>query len=49
MTENDTQTKLTEQEYEQRQERFRYTDLSHPVMQLLFNLQLNSNPPTTSE
>lgn len=49
MTEKDMQTELTEQEYQQRQERFRYTDLSHPVMQVLFNLQLNSNPSTPTE
>ena len=49
MTEKDTQPELTEQQREQRQERFRYTDLSHPVMQALFNMQLNSNQPTATE
>lgn len=35
-----SQPPLTEDELQQRQERFRYVDLDHPLMQLLFNLQL---------
>lgn len=36
------QTPLSEEELEQRRERFRYTDLSHPLMQTLLRLQLDS-------
>jgi len=38
-----TESHLTEQEIESRKELFRYTDLSHPVMQILFALQLDSS------
>ncbi len=42
MTENNTPQDLSEQEQTERKELFRYTDLSHPLMEKLFNLQLNS-------
>jgi len=32
---------VDQQETKARQELFRYTDLNHPVMQVLFNLQLD--------
>lgn len=35
-----SQPPLTDAEIKQREERFRYTDLSHPLLKLLFNLQL---------
>jgi hypothetical protein len=38
-----------QQETETRQELFRYTDLSHPVMQVLFNLQLDETTPSNLE
>jgi hypothetical protein len=31
---------LTAEQKTEREERFRYVDLSHPLMQMLFNLQL---------
>lgn len=40
MTEQN-QRELTEEQLAERKERFRYTDLSHPVMQVLFNMQLD--------
>ncbi|NOQ94614.1 MAG: hypothetical protein GQ547_08285 [Methylophaga sp.] len=36
MSENTSSTNLSEQEIETRKELFRYTDLTHPVMQTLF-------------
>lgn len=46
MTEHTSAT-LTEQENTDRKELFRYTDLSHPVMQVLFELQLDDpNSPS---
>lgn len=36
-----------QQEIAARQELFRYTDLNHPAMQILFNLQLDESPPPT--
>ena len=33
-------SELTEAEQAEREERFRYTDLNHPLMQVLFNMQL---------
>ena len=35
-----TQMPLTEQQREEREERFRYTDLEHPLMHVLFHMQL---------
>ena len=35
-----SQRPLTDDEKKQREERFRYTDLSHPLMQVLFQMQL---------
>ena len=49
MTEQTLPTELSEQEREQRQALFQYTDLSHPVMQTLFNLQLDLNNPLNTE
>jgi len=40
---------LTEQEIETRKELFRYTDLSNPVMQTLFDLQLDTTPSPITE
>ena len=36
------QIQLTEKELVKRQELFRYTDLSHPVIQTLLNLKLDN-------
>lgn len=47
MTESTVQKEMSEQEQEQRNELFRYTDLSHPLMQVLFNLKMN--PPSEAE
>jgi len=47
-----TDTDLTPQEDLQRkqlEELFRYTDLSHPVMQTLFDIQLNKITAETTE
>jgi len=38
-----------QQETKARQELFCYTDLSHPVMQVLFNLQLAQTTPSLLE
>ncbi len=38
-----------QQETKAQQELFRYTDLNHPVMQVLFNLQLDETTPSISE
>lgn len=35
-----SQSSLSEQELKKRQERFRYVDLNHPLMQVLFQMQL---------
>ena len=42
MSDNDTVQQMSEQEHADRQELFRYTDLTHPLMQVLFNLPLNA-------
>ncbi len=34
---------VKEEQDDPRQELFRYTDLSHPAMQVLFNLPLDTN------
>lgn len=39
--------KSEEELFLERKELFRYTDISHPLIQVLFNLQLNS--PTEAE
>ncbi|NQY26765.1 MAG: hypothetical protein HRT92_06250 [Piscirickettsiaceae bacterium] len=39
----------SEDELAQRQALFQYTDLSHPVMQALFNWQLESQEPIIME
>jgi len=44
-----TESNLTEQEHKARQELFRYTDLSHPVMQAMFDLQVESPTPVTED
>lgn len=38
-----------QQETETRHELFRYTDLNHPVMQVLFDLQLDETTLSTLE
>lgn len=45
----DENLSLQQQEIKVRQELFRYTDLSHPVMQVLFDLQLDKTTPSTLE
>lgn len=35
-----SQPTLSEQELKTREERFRYVDLNHPLMQVLFQMQL---------
>jgi hypothetical protein len=42
------QTQFSEKELVKRQELFRYTDLSHPVIQILLNLKLD-NPESTND
>ena len=42
MTVVNTHSERTEQQIEQRKELFRYTDLDHPVIQVLLDLQLDS-------
>jgi hypothetical protein len=37
------QTTLSEEERKKREERFRYVDLNHPLMQVLFNMQLSAD------
>ncbi len=37
------QTTLNEEERKKREERFRYVDLNHPLMQVLFNMQLSAD------
>lgn len=41
------QQKSEEEEFLERKELFRYTDVTHPLIQKLFNLQLNE--PTEAE
>ena len=40
MTEQNQNLQWSEEELEKRKELFRYTDLSHPVMQALFQFKL---------
>jgi hypothetical protein len=35
-----SQSPLSEKELKKRKERFRYTDLSHPLIQVLFHMSL---------
>lgn len=49
MTELNSSSILSKEELEARQELFRYTDLSHPVMNALFELQLDVPQSPTSE
>ncbi|MBL4638121.1 MAG: hypothetical protein JKY76_02035 [Proteobacteria bacterium] len=42
MNDNESFQQMSEQEQAERKELFRYTDLAHPLMQVLFNLQLNA-------
>ncbi|MFW5451200.1 MAG: hypothetical protein ACKE9I_06340 [Methylophagaceae bacterium] len=49
MTEQNSPAKLTEQQHEQRKQLFRYTDLDHPVIKVLFDLQLEDEDSQTSE
>lgn len=46
MSDNDTFQQMSEQEQAEREELFRYTDPAHPLMQVLFNLQLNAPSET---
>lgn len=47
MTENTTFRQMSEEEIAERKELFHYTDLSHPLIDILFNLQLT--PPSEAE
>jgi hypothetical protein len=48
MTENDTPKAMSEEElFLERKELFRYTDLSHPLIKLLFGLK--PIPPSEAE
>lgn len=49
MTELNSSSILSKEELEARQELFRYTDLAHPVMHVLFELQLDAAQSPTSE
>jgi hypothetical protein len=44
-----SQPALTEAEIKEREERFRYTDKSHPLIEVLFKLQLPDNLPVEPE
>lgn len=44
-----SQATLSEEERKKREERFRYVDLSHPLMQVLFNMQLSSDQKPGTE
>jgi len=44
-----TEPTMTEAQQAEREERFRYVDLSHPLMQVLFQMQLNINLPQEPE
>jgi len=41
MSDDTVNSTLSEQELETRQEIFRYTDLTHPVMQTLFDIPVS--------
>lgn len=43
-----SQPALTEAEIKEREERFRYTDKTHPLIQVLLKLQLPKNTPAES-
>lgn len=38
-----SESTLTDTEIAEREERFRYVDLDHPLMQVLFHMQLNKD------
>ena len=44
-----SQPPLSDTEIKDREERFRYADLNHPLMQVLFNMQLTLNPPESEQ
>jgi hypothetical protein len=44
-----SQPALTEAEIKEREERFRYTDKTHPLIQVLLKLQLPKNPTAESK
>lgn len=44
-----SQPALTEAEIKEREERFRYTDKAHPLIQVLLKLQLPKNQPVEPE
>lgn len=44
-----SQPPLSDKEIKEREERFRYADLNHPLMQILFRLQLPSKSTGESE
>ena len=49
MTEGNTHSERTEQQIEQRKELFRYTALDHPVIQVVFDLQIDDVQSSTAE
>jgi hypothetical protein len=44
-----SQATLTEAEIKEREERFRYTDTNHPLIQVLFELKLPEPKPVETE
>lgn len=44
-----SESTLSEAEIKDREERFRYTDRNHPLIEVLFNLQLPENKPAEPE
>jgi hypothetical protein len=44
-----SESTLTEAEIKDREERFRYTDTNHPLIKVLFNLQLPEYEPVGPE
>jgi len=42
-------SELTKLELAQRNDIFRYTELSHPLMQILFNFKAKETPPETDD
>ncbi len=49
MTEQNAPEKLTEQQREQREQLFRYTDRDHPAIKVLFDLQLDDAQTSETE
>ncbi|WP_438969952.1 hypothetical protein [Methylophaga sp.] len=44
-----TQARLTEAQQAERKERFRYVDLNHPLMQILFHIEIETDQSQESE